>query len=89
MNVVCCVFPAAASSAASGLGGALDRPAGRVRFNLLANPGPPQMGGAAAQPTGRGMIAGWLYSDGGGVGGTRSKGTDVKCGLYKPHSSDL
>lgn len=46
------VFPAA-----GGPGGALDVPARCVCFNLLANPGPPQMGGAAAQLRGNRVIS--------------------------------
>lgn len=44
--------PAAEAPAASRLRAALDVPAGCVCFNLLANPGPPQTGGVAAQLTG-------------------------------------
>lgn len=61
--VVWCVFPAAGSSETRRLCGALDRPAGCVCFDLLANPGPPQMGGAAAQLSGNRMISGSSCSD--------------------------
>ena len=48
------VFPAAESMAATRPRPALDSAAGCIRFNLLADSGPPQTGGAAASLRGNG-----------------------------------